>query len=519
MHPTFPVLNQHEAARLITHMETVGFGGFTPAGSAKVIPRALAQYAEEEHRVGNPFKVGVITGASTGHSIDGALARADAVLWRTPYQSDPDMRDAINQGRTRFFDMHLSLVPQYIRYGYLGNVDWAIVEACDISADGEIVLTASVGASPTLLRCADNILIEINRRHPTSLRGFHDIYEPGDPPGRGEIPSYIPSSRIGWPVAKVNPAKIRGVVYNEEDDESKAFKTPTRTTETIGENVAEFLASELKRHRLPPGLPVQSGVGNIANAVLQALGMHPDIPAFEMYSEVLQDAVIDLILEGKIKFASGTSLSLSSEKMKVFYENLDFFRNRMILRPQEITNNPEIVRRLGVISINTAVEVDIFGNVNSTHVLGSKLMNGIGGSGDFTRSAYLSMFVCPSTVKGGKITTIVPHCGHIDHSEHSVQSIVTEQGYALLRCKDPSSRARNLIDHCAHPDYREDLTAYFESASGGYTPQTFGLAFAMHQKFLETGDMHDVDWGIVSRISSFLRSAREPPERIMQRSL
>ncbi len=513
MHHSFPVLDPYEAARMICHMQTVGFSGFTPAGSAKVIPRALAEYASEEHHVGNPFKIGVITGASTGHSVDGELAKADAVLWRTPYQSDPHMREAINQGRTRFFDMHLSLVPQYVRYGYLGNLDWAVVEACDITADGEIVLTTSVGASPTFLRCADNILIEINKRHATNLRGFHDIYEPGDPPSRREIPIYLPSSRIGCPTVNVNPAKIRGVVYNDEDDESRGFKTPSETTEAIGENVAEFLASELKRHRLPCGLPIQSGVGNIANGVLEAMGRHPDIPAFDMYSEVLQDAVIDLIAEEKINFASGTSLSLSPEKTKFFYENIDFFRHRILLRPQEITNSPEIVRRLGVISINTAMEVDIFGNVNSTHVLGSNLMNGIGGSGDFTRSAYLSMFVCPSTVKNGKISTIVPHCGHIDHSEHSVQCIVTEQGYALLRCSDPSTRARQLIDHCAHPDYREDLTSYFESASGGYTRQTFGLAFAMHQKFMETGDMRDVDWGIMSRISSLLRSEREPHKR------
>jgi len=495
MHHSFPVLTPEEAAGLINHLQTVGFSGFTPAGAAKVIPRAIASHAEEQHVLGNPFQIGVITGASTGQSLDGALARAEAVLWRTPYQSNADLRNLINRGGTRFFDMHLSLVQQYIRYGYLGKIDWAVIEVCDVTEDGEIVLTTSVGVSPTLLNCAENILLEINRRHSPLLRGFHDIYEPADPPHRREIPIYHASDRIGKQTIRIDPRKIRGVVFNDEDDEARGFKPCDEVTRKIGENVAELLASELRLGRLPSEfLPIQSGVGNIANAVLQVMGEHPDIPPFEMYSEVLQDSVIDLMMEGKIKFASATSLSLSPEKMKFFNDNINFFRSRVVLRPQEISNSPEIARRLGVISINTAIEVDIFGNINSTHVMGKKIMNGIGGSGDFTRSAYFSVFACPSMAKKGAISTIVPHCSHMDHSEHSVQAVVTEQGFAVLRCMDPTSRAREIIEKCSHPDYQKDLMHYFESSTDCYTPQTFALAFAMHQQFVETGSMHGVDW-------------------------
>ena len=128
-----------------------------------------------------------------------------------------------------------------------------------------------------------------------------------------------------------------------------------------------------------------------------------------------------------MKFASSCSLTAEQRcALESVYDNLDWFRPRILLRPQEISNNPEIVRRLGIISINTAIEVDIFGNVNSTHVMGRQMMNGIGGSGDFTRNAYLSIFTCPSTAKGGKISTIVPLVSHVDHSEHSVQIIATE---------------------------------------------------------------------------------------------
>lgn len=513
LHDTvFPVLTPEEAASFIEHRQTIGFSGFTPAGAVKAIPRAIGALARSEHKAGRPFQIGVITGASTGASLDGELAKAEAVLWRTPYQSDRNLRQLINAGKVGFFDMHLSLVQQYCRYGFLGKIDWAIVEASEVTRDGEIVLTTSVGASPTFLKCADRVLIEINRAHPPELRGFHDIYEPSDPPARREVPIFRATDRIGSEVVRIDPAKIAGVVYTDEPDETNDFKDSDPVTNKIGENVADFLAAELGNGRLPKDfLPIQSGVGNIANAVLKAMGNHPDIPPFQMYTEVIQDSVMDLMDAGKVTFASGCSLSLSKEKLQHLYAHLDDYRDRLVLRPQEISNSPEVARRLGVISINTAIEVDIFGNVNSTHVLGNNLMNGIGGSGDFTRSAYISIFTCPSVQKDGKISTIVPLCSHMDHSEHSVQAIITDQGYANLRCLDPKSRAMAIIHHCAHPQYRRELEGYFSSSINGHTPQTLGLAFAMHQKFLETGDMRDVNWGMITRMANLARSYRELP--------
>lgn len=495
MASTFPELTSDEAAALIQNNQTVGFSGFTPAGAAKAIPRALAARAKAEHEAGRPFKIGVITGASTGESLDGKLAEADAVAWRTPYQSHPLMRQNINAGRTRFFDMHLSLLQQWVRYGFLGKIHYAVVEAADITHDGEITLTTSVGATNTLIHSAEKILVEVNSHHPSQLYGLHDIYEPADPPHRREIPIYSVRQRSGDPVVKVDPAKIAGVVFTNEADEVGGFKPSDAVTRKIGSNVSDFLASEIAAGRIPDGfLPIQSGVGNIANAVLGAMGEHPDIPAFEMYSEVIQDSVIDLMESDRLAFASGTSLTVSQDILQKIYQNLDFFRRRMLLRPQEISNNPEVVRRLGIISINTAIEVDIFGNVNSTHIMGNDMMNGIGGSGDFTRNAYISIFTCPSLAKGGQISPIVPLCSHLDHSEHSVQVIVTEQGIADLRGKDPLERSLEIINKCAHPDFRDELKGYSRDVQGGHTPQTLSRAFGMHQRFLETGSMHGVDW-------------------------
>ncbi len=488
-------ISADEAAAMIFDGATVGFSGFTPAGAAKAIPMAISARAKSEHEAGRPFQIGVITGASTGPSLDGSLAAADAIKWRTPYQSDPILRQRINAGQTRFFDMHLSMLPQNVRYGFLGKVHFAVVEACDVTEAGEIVLTTSVGASPTFLHCADKVLIELNSYHPAALRGFHDIYEPLDPPHRREVPVYSVRDRIGTEVVKVNPDKIVGIVRTSQPDEVGQFAEPDEVTTRIGENVANFLAAEVRAGRVPREfLPIQSGVGNIANAVLGAMGNHPDIPAFTMYSEVIQDSVIDLMRRDRLSFASGTSLTVSPGLLKEIYADLDYFRERMLLRPQEMSNNPEVVRRLGVISINTALEVDLFGNVNSTHVLGKNLMNGIGGSGDFTRSAFISIFTCPSQAKGGKISPVVPLVSHVDHSEHSVQVIITEQGVADLRGKDPHERARLIVDNCAHPDYREELRGYFHYVKDGHTPQTLSAAFAMHERYMETGDMRGINW-------------------------
>jgi succinate CoA transferase len=495
LHTRFPVLTADEAAEFVQHGQTVGFSGFTPAGATKVIPKAIAHRAAAEHKAGRPFRIGVVTGASTGPSLDGELARANAISWRTPYQSDPDLRKRINTGETHFFDMHLSMLPQNVRYGFLGKFSWAIVEAASVTDDGVIVPTSSVGATPTFCGVADKILIELNHYHPPALYGIHDIFEPDDPPHRRAIPIYKPSDRAGPPYIKVDPRKIVGIVETNLPDETGAFDPVSPVTRQIGHNVAEFLAAQLKAGAIPSSfLPIQSGVGDIANAVLGALGTHPDIPPFEMYTEVIQDSVIDLINNGKVRFASGTALTVSQDVLASIYSSFENYRHRLLLRPQEISNQPEIIRRLGIISINTAIEADLSGNVNSTHIMGRNIMNGIGGSGDFTRNAFISIFTCPSTQKGGKISTIVPLVSHADHSEHSVQIIVTENGVADLRGKDPAERAQLIIDHCAHPDFRDSLRQYFELAKGGHTPQTLSTVFLMHEQFLKKGDMRGVAW-------------------------
>jgi succinate CoA transferase len=437
----------------------------------------------------------MFTGASTGDRLDGELARAKAIKFRTPYQSNKDLRALMNAGETAYFDQHLSELPQSLRYGFLGKVDVAIIEAADVTEEGEIIPTAAVGITPTICRLADRIIIELNKVHPKAIRGMHDIYEPQDPPYRREIPVYTPSDRIGTPYVKVDPAKIVGVVETELVNEVGAFTPLDDATLAIGRNVAAFLVGEMKAGRLPKDfVPLQSGVGNVANAVLGSMGDNKEIPPFNVYTEVIQDSVIQLMKAGRVKFASGCSLTVSNEVLDDIYSNLDFFKDKILLRPQEISNSPEVARRMGLVAINTALEADIFGNINSTHVSGTRMMNGIGGSGDFTRAAMVSIFTTPSVAKEGKISAFVPMVSHLDHSEHSVKVIITEYGVADLRGTSPAQRARLIIDRCVHPDYRPLLNEYLAMGVKGHTPQNLKCCFAFHLELAKSGDMRNVKW-------------------------
>lgn len=492
----FPILTPQEAAELFHDGDNVGLSGFTAPGAPKVIPGAIAEKAEKLHAEGKPFKINIFSGASTSDKCDGMLARANAIGKRTPYQNLPDLRKRINSHDTHYFDQHLSELAQQFRYGFYGDLDIAIIEVSEIHDDGTCVVGMGVGNVPTYAKFAKKIVLELNEKLHHALYGLHDIYMPKDPPYRSEIPVFHANDRIGEPVLRIDPEKIVGVVMSDSYDGVKAFTTPDETTNKIGANVCDFLIGEMRRGGIPSTfLPIQSGVGNVANAVLYGLADAQEIPPFAMYTEVIQDAVIDLMKKGRCKFGSTSSLTVSNEVEAEVIDNIDFFKEKVVIRPVEISNNPEVIRRLGVIAMNTVLEADIFGNINSTHVTGTRMMNGIGGSGDFARNAYISIFSCPSITKEGKISNIVPMVSHLDHSEHSVDILVTDQGIADLRGKDPIQRAEEIIKNCAHPMYKDLLTDYLRlGGNNGQTPHTLKAALSFHTEFLESGDMRNVDY-------------------------
>ena len=491
---SYRILTAAEAACYINDGDGVGISGFTLSGTPKTVLPEVAKRAEEEHAAGRPFKINLFTGASTGDSIDGVLTRAKALNFRAPFISNSTVRDAINNKEIIYADLHLSLMAQDLRYGYLGKVDVAILEAIDITDDGKVYLTTAGGIGQTVANLADRIIIERNTFHHTM--GLHDVYEPLDPPYRREIPIYNAADRIGKPYVQVDPKKVVGIVDVCMPNEQVIFKELDPVTRKIGENVANFILGDMKRGIIPStGLPIQSGIGNVANAVLKALENITELPPLDLYSEVLQDSVIDLMEHGRVRAGSTCSLSLSQECLQHVYDNLDFFRDRLILRPSEISNHPEVIRRLGLIAMNTAIAVDLYGCVNSSHIGGTRLMNGIGGSGDFARNAYVSIFMTPSTQKGGAITSIVPMVTHADHTEHDVRVVATEWGVADLRGKGPDERARLLIENCAHPDYRNLLWDYLKISKNGHVSHNVAAALALNTAYEREGDMRKIDWG------------------------
>ena len=490
---SYPIITAQEAAGYIKNGYGIGISGFTLSGTPKTVLPEVARIAEEEHAAGRPFKINLFTGASTGDAIDGMLTRAKALNFRAPFISNPVVREAINNKEIEYADLHLSLMAQDLRYGYLGKVDVAILEAIDITPDGKVYLTTAGGIGQTVANLADKIIIERNTYHHTM--GLHDVYEPLDPPYRREIPIYNAADRVGKPYVQVDPKKVVGIVEVYLPNEQVVFKELDPVTRKIGENVVGFILNDMKRGIIPAtGLPIQSGIGNVANAVLKALENCAELPALDLYSEVLQDSVIDLMEHGRIKAGSTCSLSLSQECLQHVYDNLDFFRDRLILRPSEISNHPEIIRRLGIIAMNTAIAVDLYGCVNSSHIGGTRLMNGIGGSGDFARNAYVSIFMCPSTQKGGAVSSIVPMVTHADHTEHDVRVVVTEWGVADLRGKGPDERARLLIENCAHPDYRNLLWDYLKISKNGHVSHNVAAALALNTAYEREGDMRKIDW-------------------------
>ena len=451
------ICSAKEAAALIAPGSTVGVSGFTSAGYPKLVPAALADRAE----AGEDLRLTVISGASVGDELDGRLARSGAMARRYPYQSNKDLRAAINEGKIAYADIHLGQLPYLVKNGVLGPVDTAVIEASAILEDGGIVPTMCVGSSDTLVQCAKHVIVELNTAVP-DLTGLHDIHTPKLPPDTQPIPICKASDRIGCASIPCDPGKICAIVLSETPDAGGPGTAPDEVTARIAENLVAFLQAEQKAGRLSDPLPpLQSGVGGIGNAILSVLA-GSGMKGLNLYSEVLQSAVLDMIDSGTVAFASGSALSFTPAYQQKFYDGFARYQKQIVLRPQEISNAAEVIRRLGVIAINTAIEADLSGNVNSTHIGGDRLMNGIGGSGDYARNAGLTVFVTPATAKNGELSCIVPFVSHVDHTEHDTDVIITEYGAADLRGRTAYERADLLIETCAAPAFRPQLREYME---------------------------------------------------------
>lgn len=497
------LMSADEAALLIADGSTVAVSGFTPAGCPKAVPLALAEQVRSGRR---RVKLTLLSGASTGEEIDSAWAECGIIARRASYMTSRPLRAAVNGGAEEeiaYFDLHVGEFAQNARYGFYGRLDTAVIEAAAITAEGHIIPTTALGCTQTWLDLAGRVIVELNETQPAALEGFHDVYRVADPPRREPIPLTAPGQRIGRPYLSCPIGKIAAVVMSRCEEKPRPFPPSDAVSQAIAGHIVDFLLREKAAGRLSADrVPLQSGVGAVANAVLLGLKDSP-LEHLSFYSEVMQDGVLDLIDAGKADFASATSLSLSKEGMARLFGNLERYRGKLVLRDSEISNSPEVIRRLGVIAMNTAVEADLYGNVNSSHMNGTTVYNGIGGSGDYARSALVSIFMTPSVAKDGKISCIVPMVTHVDHCEHDVDVLVTEQGWADLRGLSPKERARLVIERCAHPDYKEQLRDYFERACalshGAQTPHILSESFRFHEDLARTGTMRRETKGEMTR--------------------
>lgn len=485
------LVSPEKAASIIKDGMNIATSGYKLAGYPRAFFQALAQRARKsEFKNLNLWSVCLM-----GYDVEGSLAETGVLKRKLGSHGDPILRKAINNNYVYCNDIRSEVLPQMVRLGLLGKLNVAVIDAIAITEKGHIIPSHALVDIASYIQVADTVIVEIDHNLPLEMEGIHDIYLPHLPSFRKEVPLYNLADRIGKPYICAGEDKIDFIVESEKIEinyeENNSFYINEKS-QKIALNLISFLKKEIRNNRLPKNLlPIECGIGNIADSVLKCLAKE-DFDNLEFYSAGITDGMIDLIEMGKVKSANGTGLRLSSNGWKKFYSDIEKYKNKIILRPIEVINNPELVRRFGIIAINGALEVDIYGNANNSHINGTHLVNGVGGSGVFASNAYISIFALYSTKKKGKISTIVPMATHVDQSEHNVDVIVTEHGLADLRGLSPIERANKLINNCAHPDYRPLLRDYLERAikkNGGHQPHMLEEAFSFHQRLNETGTM------------------------------
>lgn len=471
-----PRLDAETAAAIVDPDAVMLVSGFGSVGYPKAVPLALADSDRD-------LNLTVISGGNVGEEIDRALFDADAIARRYPYQSKDISREQVNADTVAFHDRHVSKLSDEVEYGEYGDPDVAVVEAIAVGEDW-LIPSTSIGSTPGYVRAADELIVEVNHAAPLALQHLHDVYLRDLPPNRDPIPLEAPGGRIGSPMIEFAPEKLVGVVETDRRGDPYEFRDPTETDLDIATNLAGFLRDELESHPvLQDRVVLQFGVGSLGNALMSQLSQvdfgDRDVIYF---GEVIQDGLLDMLDTGLLEAASATSLALSDDGMDRLYANVDRYADDVVLRNADISNNGALIEQFGVVGVNSALEVDLYGHVNSTHINGSHLVNGLGGSGDYGRNSAISVTALGSTAKNGAVSRIVPLIAHTDHTEHDLSVVVTEHGVADLRGCDPRERADQLIENCAHPKFRADLRAYVERAhaNGGHIPHDLDTAFNWH---------------------------------------
>ncbi len=445
------ILPAEEAALFFQDGMTVATSGNVLSGYPKAIFLALA----ERIRRGEAMKIDLLSAGPLGPEIEDALASVGGIRRRIGTVGSRLLREAVNRREVVFLEGKTGKVPQYARRGAYGSIAAAVVEAAAIEENGNIIPATCVYDAPDWVQLADSVFVEINLLRPPEIEGLHDIYLPES--GR-PIPIRHTSDRIGTPYIPLDPRKLRGIVFSRVPDRESPGRPEGETSRNIAHRIGEFLKGEKKNEELPP---LEIGIGEIMNSLLRSL-LQSEFYDLNFFLAAATDPVLDLIDHGRIAALSCTSLRFSSAALDRFFSRMEAYRRHIVIRPVSITNSPEVIGRLGVIGINSALEADILGQVNSSHIRGSLLVGGVAGSYDYARSGAVSVFALPAMSEKSGASNILPRVSHVDHTEHEVDILITEYGIADLRGLDPFARAERIIEKCCHPEFRDGLRSYVD---------------------------------------------------------
>ena len=337
-----------------------------------------------------------------------------------------NIREAIAEGRGDYTPCFLSDIPRLFNENSL-PLDAAFIMVSPPDQYGYCSLGVSVDVVSSAIKAAKYVIAQINPKMPrTNGHSF------------------------------VHLNQINAWINHEQDLPEIIAPEFDRRTEQIGQYASMLIEN---------GATLQIGIGKIPEAVLRYLANHKDLG---VHSEMISDGVIDLMLSGVINnrkktFHKGKAVvtyCIGSQKLYDFVDgnpHIEFYPSEHVNSPDNIAKNDNMV------SINSAIEVDLTGQVVSDSI-GYKFYSGIGGQVDFIRGSSLSkggvpIIALPSTTKDGKISRIVPHVtegGGVVTSRGHVGYIVTEFGIASLQGKSIRERALELI-RIAHPKFRQQL--------------------------------------------------------------
>ena len=480
------VMDAEDAVRkFVAGSKAIAISGMTGTGYPKVVPRAMSEYVE---RTGEKFDVVVYGAGTVGVDLEEYLSRI-GIRRRFPIGASAEVtRKLVNSREFEAYDMWLTEYSRWLRDDVLtrrfSGIDIAIVEATGVTEEG-LVLGTSVDAIPVFIEKARGVIVELSLVKPYML-GLHDIYVP-------KINEVIPVrsvlDRIGDRVVKIPKSKVMAVVPSTIDDQRGAYSPGGDIDRRVVENIVDFLSKEASED---PNLrtdyvTLQPAAGPIAS--LLADRIHEIGFSLSIWGEIASVRWLKT-LNGNVKAISGSAIYTlpGDERLREeFYENIDEFKDRVVLRPQAISNSPEIISRFYHINVQQAIEVDVYGQVNITYI-GDRFIVGVGGSGDHAKASYITIVALPS-ITGSGLPRVVPLVYHVDLVDHDVDIIVTDQGWADLRGLSPLEKARAIIEECAHPSYKDMLWDYLETVvkKTGHRPVDLRKAVEFREKLFTSG--------------------------------